>query len=291
MTLNPADFKHILVAFSGGKDSVASFLTVRDAGVDMDRVSLIFTDTGHEMPETYDYLRWFDKTVFPVQRLVQHVSIQNPETGRRRLRNTLVDWDTPISDFPGLGYLTIFDEIRNRYQSNPDVPVWPGHGIRYCTRALKINPFYKFIRHRVEKEKRGSDILIVKGLRREESSQREDTPEFGIESSGGDLYNVWFPVYDLTLEQVFNLHWKHDIQINPVYGIRTRSNCVGCPFASDSDIVKTRNIYPDIFDEYAAIEDETGYTWRHNTSIKDINSLNDNESSDDPSCNSGFCDI
>jgi hypothetical protein len=142
----------LVISFSGGKDSVGCYINaVRD--FPEKEINLIFTDTGDEMPETYDYLRWFHEHVHPVVRLVQHLD-KRSDTGRRSTTLTEVSWEVNVADFPILGYITIFDEIRERFKNSPKTPPWPGNGLRFCTRALKINPFYRWIRQHFTKRER-----------------------------------------------------------------------------------------------------------------------------------------
>lgn len=282
------DFSRVFVSFSGGKDSVASYIKVAEKFTS-DKITLIFTDTGHEMPETYKYLFWFDINVHSVIRLATRVTGKR-ENGNRIKENIILPWTVSIKDFSKIGIVTIFDEIRLRNKANPDVPMWPGNGIRYCTSRLKIDPFYKFVNKTIEKVGRNK-VLIVKGLRQEESSSRKDTEEFVVDEVGTNLYQVWHPVYNLTTEQVFDLHRTNGIPINPVYNIRERSNCVGCPFARNEEIKRTLEVYPNILDEYIAIEEETGYTWKSKYSLKDIKNAVDDLPKEELSCKSGYCDI
>lgn len=289
MPIDFSQYDRCFVAFSGGKDSVASFLTLREK-VPLWKIVLVFSDTCDELPETYDYLKYFDENVFSVIRLCQKI-VGHSDTGRRSIENEIISWDVPYKQLPEMGVLTLFDEIRNRFKSNPNVPVWPSKGIRYCTKHLKVNPFFKFIRSLVNKNDRDR-TLIVRGLRQEESKQRSKTSELVMDEVNGDFYNFYHPVYDLTTEEVFDLHRKHCVKINPVYDYRERSNCAGCPFARNSEIAKTVEIHPNVFEPYLEIEKETGYTWKNNYSIQQAMLLgNEDKTEDDLNCNSGYCDI
>lgn len=284
------DFSRVFVSFSGGKDSVASYIKVKEK-FPAHKIVLVFTDTGHEMPETYQYLKWFDETIFPVVRLTQTLVSQDQNTKRRSLELTHLSWDVSIEKFKEMKIVTIFDEIMYRHNSNPTAPMWPGNGLRYCTKALKINPFFKYIHSIVPKQER-KDILIVKGLRQEESNKRADTPEFAVDEVGGDFYNVWHPVYSLTTEEIFDLHRQKDIKINPVYNIRERSNCVGCPFAKNKEIRNTVRVYPDIFNPYIEIEKLSGWSWKNGASLEDVvKGTVEDSPKEDLSCSSGYCDI
>lgn len=278
----------VIISFSGGKDSVASYIRAIQRYPEM-RIELIFTDTGDEMPETYEYLRWFHEHVHPVIRLAQKL-VGRREKGNRITELVNLAWDIDVKDFPEMGIITIFDEIRERFKKSPATPPWPSKGLRFCTRALKINPFYRYIRNNYPKSERDS-IIIVKGLRAQESKDRKGKQTEYEEFEGGDYYDIWLAVYDMDIEEVFDLHRYYRIRINDVYDIRSRSNCVGCPFASSLDLKNTVKVYPEALNEYIAIEDETGYTWQHNKSLRTMLDTNEPALEAGESCTSGFCDI
>ena len=66
---------------------------------------------------------------------------------------------------------TLFDMVRHRAKTRPDVPSWPSHAYRQCTSDLKVAPIYKFIRHNMKSKKATLAINAV-GLRAEESTGR-----------------------------------------------------------------------------------------------------------------------
>lgn len=47
---------HNIVSVSGGKDSTATLLVARE--LEVPNLSAVVTDTGHEHPETYDYIHY-----------------------------------------------------------------------------------------------------------------------------------------------------------------------------------------------------------------------------------------
>jgi 3'-phosphoadenosine 5'-phosphosulfate sulfotransferase (PAPS reductase)/FAD synthetase len=53
-----------MVSISGGKDSTATALLARERGIE---AQLVFADTEHEHPQTYDYLEYLDKTLGPIR--------------------------------------------------------------------------------------------------------------------------------------------------------------------------------------------------------------------------------
>ena len=102
MSSSPA--RHIL-SLSGGKDSTALAIYMRDRVEDME---YIFCDTGEELPETYEYL---DK----LEAYLHHDIVRlNPER--------------PFSH-----YLELYNGVL------------PDPRTRWCTRMLKIKPFERYV--------------------------------------------------------------------------------------------------------------------------------------------------
>jgi 3'-phosphoadenosine 5'-phosphosulfate sulfotransferase (PAPS reductase)/FAD synthetase len=96
--------RHIL-SLSGGKDSAALALYMRDRVPDMEYV---FNDTRKELPETYDYLNRIEDY------LGKHINRLNADLG--------------------------FDHWYDVYGG-----MIPSNGRRWCTRMLKLKPFEQFV--------------------------------------------------------------------------------------------------------------------------------------------------
>jgi 3'-phosphoadenosine 5'-phosphosulfate sulfotransferase (PAPS reductase)/FAD synthetase len=96
--------RHI-VSLSGGKDSTALAIYLRDRIPDLEYV---FCDTGEELPETYDYLEKLEAI------LGKKIRTLNP-------------------DRPFKHYLEIYKGVL------------PDARTRWCTRKLKIEPFERFV--------------------------------------------------------------------------------------------------------------------------------------------------
>ncbi len=75
----------LVVSLSGGKDSTATYLHLQETGV-IDTVvnnggvvRRIFSDTGWELPETYDYLSVLEDRFGKIDRVALHVPIRGEE--------------------------------------------------------------------------------------------------------------------------------------------------------------------------------------------------------------------
>lgn len=100
--------RHIL-SLSGGKDSAALAIYMRDRVPDME---YIFHDTGKELPETYEYLGRIESIL-----------------GKRIHKTTEEDGD-----------IIGFDQLLKIYGG-----MLPSSHRRWCTRMMKLKPFEKFI--------------------------------------------------------------------------------------------------------------------------------------------------
>ncbi len=101
-------YRHIL-SLSGGKDSAALAIYLRDRIPDMEYV---FHDTGKELPETYEYLGRLEALL-----------------GKQIHKST-----TENGDFVG------FDQLLKIYGG-----MLPSSHRRWCTRMMKLKPFERFI--------------------------------------------------------------------------------------------------------------------------------------------------
>ena len=103
--MNPIKKMRHILSLSGGKDSTALALYMRDR---IPQMEYVFCDTGEELQETYDYLERLEAHLGkPIERL-------NPER-------------------PFKHYLDIYRGVL------------PDPRTRWCTRMLKLKPFEKYV--------------------------------------------------------------------------------------------------------------------------------------------------
>ena len=167
---------------------------------------------------------------------------------------------------------TLFDMVRHRHRTKPNVPSWPSSATRQCTSDLKRNPIQKFIRQDMKRRKATSAVNCV-GLRAQESSARAKRTEWSINRdlsrAGRTVWN-WNAVHRLTTEQVFATiraagqlpHWAYRTG-------NERLSCVFCIMGSRSDLANGRKRRPELYAEYLQIEQETGWTMFAGESLAD----------------------
>lgn len=135
--------------------------------------------------------------------------------------------------------------------------VFPGKlaRMRWCTPELKLEPF----KAAVERLKEEDEVTVVLGIRAEESEERAKMPE----REWSDFYDceVWRPIIDWTLEQVFAEHHTYGLPIHPLYKLGAeRVGCWPCVKAGKDELALLGRLDPDRVEEIRVLEKETDTT-------------------------------
>jgi len=86
-------------------------------------------------------------------------------------------------------------------------------------------------------------VLQWLGIRAEESANRAKQPRFNRHESG---CQVWRPIFDWTVQQVWDQHRKHGIKPNPLYALGMgRVGCMPCINCRKSELRNIADLFPD----------------------------------------------
>lgn len=195
-----------IASTSGGKDSTAVVLALREAGIE---ARYAFADTGWEHPLTYEYLDTLERILSIKIERVHAVDKDGNKVGMREL----------ILERAG----------------------FPTRMQRWCTRQLKMEPLQAF-HDRVADETDGDTISVV-GIRAQESQRRAEMKVFEHSDGGTSRARswrgyVWRPIHDWKIEDVLAIHHRHGVPVNPLYKLNFgRVGCWPCfPYANKDDI-------------------------------------------------------
>ena len=109
---------------------------------------------------------------------------------------------------------------------------FPSAKARFCTEYLKIIPSAEHI-HKLRQS--GLDPIAVSGVRSDESEDRKN--QLMWDYSGTMLCMQWRPLIHWKLEDVLDLHKKHSIPLNPLYGVGAkRVGCFPCMMSRKAEI-------------------------------------------------------
>lgn len=236
--------RHV-VPISGGKDSsaLAVYLKQRNPEVNFEYV---FSDTGVELPETYDFLNRLEH-ILGVQ--VHRVSALEQFDIRPKPGRTAFD-------------IALFEHFAG---------FLPSPRARWCTRVMKIAPFEKFI---------GTDrAYSYIGLRADENRA-------GYLGNGGsgskpvvlsEKPNIT-PVYPyrddaIDLAEVNRILDATGLGLPAYYEWRSRSGCYFCFYQQIGEWQGLKERHPDLFEKakaYEVVKRGRRYTWVDGRSLDDV---------------------
>lgn len=201
-----------LASVSGGKDSTAMCLHLRELGIEY---RAIHFDTGWEHAETVRYVREvLPRHIGPIE-----IVSREPKLGEREEA-----WAQELEAM--LGFRSPF--VRYVLQRG----MFPSRARRYCTQELKV-----FCVRNVVKAVHAADQLPVNvvGIRAAESYARSKLPEREISTSLDCM--VWRPLLRWSERQVIDIHKRHNVPPNPLYlrGL-LRVGCWPCVQANKKEI-------------------------------------------------------
>jgi len=197
-----------IAAFSGGKDSTAMVLGLADRGIELDE--LVITPTGNEFAEVIEHWKDISNRIgVPLRPVNSGMSLQ-----------TLIDREKAI----------------------------PNWWMRFCTRALKIEPYEKYILSHSEPITSyvglRADEGAREGMRWQNDSKLSVTKVFPMQEWGWGLEDVWARINAEGIP------------------IPERTDCALCFFQRLGEWYILWRDRPDMWHEGERIEEQVGATFR-----------------------------
>lgn len=265
----------VVVAFSGGKDSVACVLHLLELGVPKDRIELWHHDVdGREGSDLMDwpvtrsycakfaealglaiYFSWkqggFEGEMLREESLTRPVSFETPD-GLRQAGGVRGKLSTRLL-FP---------------QVSPDLSV------RWCSAYLKIDVCTAALNN--QERFLGKKTLLVTGERAEESAARAKyalLEPHKSDNRNGKLrrrqVDQWRAVHGWSEAEVWAILEAHRINPHPCYRVGfSRCSCMPCIFGNADQWATVRALDPDRFGRLAAFEERFGKTIKRKVSLR-----------------------
>lgn len=191
----------ILVSVSGGKDSTATALLLKENDIDYKAVTM---DTGWEHKILYSYVdNDLPEYIGPITKLRAVVDLPPALEARAKYYEERL----------GLDYSPMVRLILLK-------GLFPSRKKKWCTEALKLIPFQNYTRGLEY------DIVSTLGIRAQESYRRGQMPVVEF-SKGHDGY-VWRPILRWTYRDVIDIHQRHGVTPCPLYFAPMNAERVGC---------------------------------------------------------------
>ncbi len=238
--------ENVLVSFSGGRTSAFMLYKILEAQnwTLPERCKVVFTNTGREMPETYDFVqRCSDEWGVPVTWLEYRV-IRDEEKNKNRHTFEIVNHNSASRNGEP------FEVLIKYRRSLPDALQ------RFCTIELKVLTIKRFLRSL------GWDKWInTIGIRADEPTR--------LKTSQEKFYDNWYPLADAKqTKHHIMAFWKQqpfDLQITAGFG-----NCDGCFLKSEKNIAALWRLHPERAEWWVKLEEmKHGKTNKKRTFHKD----------------------
>jgi len=264
--VNLLEYDFILMAFSGGKDSTASFLHLLDLGADRAKIELHHHNVDGraingassalmDWPSTPAYCKAFGRAFgVPI-----YFSWREGGFEREMLRNNTptapICWEAPdgsIGTTGGSGPLGTrlkFPQVSGNL------------AVRWCSPALKIDVGAAAIRNQARFL--GKKTLVASGERAEESPNRARYLAFEPDRACSTRRTVhrFRPVHGWTEQRVWDIIGRYRVFPHPAYRLSfSRLSCRACIFGNNDQWESLRKIDPSGFRTLEDYENRFGIT-------------------------------
>ena len=201
-----------LASVSGGKDSTAMCLWLKEQGIEY---RALHFDTGWEHPATVEYLRdVLPRYIGPIEVHSREPDLDDEREAYAVELEEMLGWRSPF--------------VRWTLKRG----MFPSRTRRFCTQELKIFT----VRDVMKAEHEAGRLPVnVVGIRAAESRARAKLPERELSTTLDCM--VWRPLIAWTERDVIDIHHRHGVPPNPLYlrGSR-RVGCWPCIMAGKTDL-------------------------------------------------------
>ena len=265
-----------IVAFSGGKDSMACFLLLLDLGIPKHKIELWHhcidgdgTKTLMDWECTEDYCRKFAE-VFGVK-----IYFSWKEGGFEREMKRDNQKTAPMTFETPDGRVTV-GGTRGKNSTRRKFPQVSGDlKTRWCSAYLKIDVCATAIRN--QDRFNGLKTVVLSGERGEESKQRSKYSILEADRSDNRTgkknryVDRWRPIRDWTEKEVWDIIEKYKVVVHPCYYMGwSRCSCKFCIFGNADQFLSAFTISPEIGQELVNIEQDFGVTLKRKESLPQL---------------------
>ena len=238
-SLPDTSIQHI-VSISGGKDSAALAVYLRKEYPEIP-TDYVFCDTGCELEETYDYLEKLESLLG--KKIVRLNALDLLDVERKHNRN-------PFDMYLEQAYSGFLPNPRSRW----------------CTRALKIEPFESYVGNRF-----AYSYIGIRGDENREGYTSKKPPSISQRPNITPVYP--FKDDGITLPDVKQILEESGIGLPDYYRWRSRSGCYFCFYQQIGEWQRLKEEHPDLFEKakaYEKVEGDRRFTWREGKTLEEI---------------------
>lgn len=143
---------------------------------------------------------------------------------------------------------------------------------RQCTAYLKRDLFNSWVRH--NREQLGDEIVVVSGIRADESSARSKMSIYGEHPTrlkdGSFKASLWLPCFEMSKKEVTESIKAEGLPIHPCYEFSARCSCWCCIFQPATVVRTYAEMNPDLYERACLVEDKIKHKWVEGLGFNDL---------------------
>lgn len=266
-----------IIAFSGGKDSIAMFLFLLEKGISVTDIELHHHEVDGRGENIFDwacttsYCQSFaDAFNVPI-----YFSYRKGGIVREMFRKEETVQDVYYQLVPNGEMKCLPAKKSERFINTKRMfpAISTNLRVRWCSSSVKISILNQVITHTPLLNEKGTTYIVCTGKRRSESTARSKYSEIEYHTTNTIKRSVWHwrPVIDFSDAQVWELLEKYKVQPHPSYMLGWgRCSCQLCIFSSPNVWATLYEIDRSKVERIAEIEKELGHTLHHKKSIYEV---------------------
>lgn len=261
----------LLVAFSGGKDSVAMVLYLLEMGIAKERIHLHHHDVDGDGDRLFDwactksyciaFAKAFDLPIY--------FSYRKGGILRAIYRNNEPKEDVYFQKIPN-GPFLVASSNKSALNTCLKFPAASNNmSARWCSSTVKIDVLRTAIAHN---DNYLGNIFILTGERREESINRSKYDEIEYHKVNTHSRNAiaWRPIINWSETDVWSIIRRNKVQPHPCYMLGwNRCSCQLCVFSSADIWATIARLNPEKIETISLIENDIKFTLYNGVTIKE----------------------
>lgn len=233
-----------VLGFSGGADSQAAALWLRQRFPAEDIILLNSDAGGNEHPLTDGFVRWYSDNIFPVIVTTPLVRDLGESREGSRIWERRQQWG---------------EESELTFERLALVKGgFPSRKAQYCTECLKLRPQRRWCEENLRAK--GIEFERYIGVRRDESQDRKCAKD--VEWDTYFKCQLWRPIAAWSKKMVFAFLKEAGEEVNPLYKMGfSRVGCAPCINGNKDDIRNWAARFPEMIDKVREWEKSVGKTF------------------------------
>ena len=269
-TVDLRSYDYTIIAFSGGKDSLACLLWA--IANNAPNIELWHHDVdGREGSTLMDWpvTRAYCQAIAQAFNLPIYFSWLEGGFEREMLRDNQKTAPTFFETPEGINQA---GGITGKNNTRLKFPQVSGNlSVRWCSAYLKIGVCSKAIAN--QERFTGKRTLVLSGERAQESPQRAKYNQFEPDKTNCQKRHVdrFRPVHQWTEQQVWEIIQRHKVNPHPAYHLGWgRLSCMSCIFGSANQWASIKTIAPEHFEAIATYEEQFNCTIQRSESVRQM---------------------